>query len=95
MSPFHCVEGSQETIFDSLFKNGISGALMFIDPSFFRALSPSLPQPFDLPNLGAGSQHDGEPPCVFITFKRDLNEAGHGHREDHTNRSQNPSPEDQ
>jgi hypothetical protein len=42
-----------------------------------------------------GSQHDGERPCFIITFQRDHDQAGHGHREDRPQGSQNPSPEDQ
>ena len=52
------------------------------------------PNPFIHSISRIGSQHDGDPPGVFITFQRDLDKAGHGHREDHPKGSQNPSPED-
>jgi hypothetical protein len=74
------IEVYQEAISNLLLRNRTPSSLMFI----YIALI-----------FGIGSQHDGEPSCFFITFQRDFDKAGHGHREDHTNRSQNPSPEDQ
>jgi hypothetical protein len=95
MSPFHWFEVSPEEISDSLLKNGtrrgfdVRKILLFFTPYRIRRL-----HPLDPLNLGIGSQHDGEPPSAFMTFERDLDKAGHGHRENHTNRSQNPSAED-
>ena len=60
-----------------------------------RFSPPNRPNPFIHSISRIGSQHDGDPPGVFITFQRDLDKAGHGHREDHPKGSQNPSPEDQ
>ena len=39
MNPFHCIRDSQEAISDSLLKNRVLRGLMFIDHSFFHALS--------------------------------------------------------
>ena len=64
--------------------------LLFFPPHRIRRL-----HPFDPFNLGLGSQHESEPSRLFITFQCDRDKAGHGHREDHTDRFQNPSPEDQ